>query len=99
MKGHYLLLVLPDGKHSIRREYVPLVREDETVAEATERWIENHPDMIDRQRNRARVADRLRGEIIEARLCRPSSWHRAQAEAAGLPWPAPPGKTTRRRGR
>lgn len=99
MKGHYLLVVLPDGAHAIRREYLELEREDETLEEATDRWILGHPDMVDRQRNRAKVAEAIRNSIISLRLCRPTSWLRAQAEKAGLPWPTPPAKTRTRRGR
>lgn len=86
LKGHYLMLVLPDGKHAVRREYVPLEREDETVAEATERWITAHPTMVKRQRNRERTANALRAGILERRLCRPTSWWTAKIEREGLPF-------------
>lgn len=102
MKGHYLMLVLPEGKHAIRREYVPLESEDETVAEATERWVAGHPNMVKRKRNRERVADALRAEILERRLCRPTSYWKRKAEEAGLPFPAPVNggrKNRRRRGK
>lgn len=97
MKGHYLMLVLPDGKNAIRREYVQLEREDETVAEATERWVLEHPDMVDRKRNRDKTADRIRAEVLERRLCRPTSWHRRQCEKDGVAFPRPVSKGRRRR--
>lgn len=97
MKGHYLVLVLPDGKHAIRREYVELDSEDETIAEATERWVQAHPSMAGRQRNRERTANALRESIVSRSIARPTSWHREQAEKAGLPWPVPVRRITKRR--
>jgi len=97
--SHYLLIVLPDGKHAVRREYLPLLSPEETIPEAVSRWIENHPDMVKRQRNRDKVAERIRSKVLELRLCHPTSWHEQQAEEAGLPFPVPPHKAIRRRGR
>ncbi len=96
MKGHYLMVVLPVGKFEVRREYLPLEREDETVEEALERWILQHPDMVARQRNREKTARRLRGTPISTKLCRPSSWHRQQCERDGVAYPRPVGKRGRR---
>ena len=89
-KGHYLLVVLPDGKSAVRREYLQLEREDETLDEATERWILQHPSMVNRQRNRDKTANNLRAQILEVRFCRPSSWYRENKLGAH----AEPGATT-----
>lgn len=91
MKGHYLLLVLKDGKASVRREYVELLEVDETVEQATERWVEQK--LLGRQRNRAKAGAALLNLVIMRRICRPSSWHRTQ-EAAPVA-----ATTTRRRKR
>ena len=99
MKGHYLMLVLPDGKNAIRREYIPLVREDEDIEEATSRWVLQHPTMVNRQRNRDRQERKLRADVIDRKLCRPTSWHRERCEEDGVPFPRPVGKRRGRRGR
>lgn len=97
---HYLLVVLPDGKSAVRREYFELLSPDETITEAVGRWIECHPDMIDRVRNRDRTAERIRSEVLELRLCHPSSWYREQAGKEGRTYPSPPvGAGKVRRGR
>ncbi|MDH5225698.1 MAG: hypothetical protein OEW46_13115 [Actinomycetota bacterium] len=77
---HYLLLVLPDGKAAIRREYIELLSPEETIEEAEARWIEER--LGNRQRNRAKVAGQLRESVLERRLCHPSSWIRERREAA-----------------
>ena len=95
MKGHYVMLVFAVGKTEVRREYVE-IEPDETAEQGIARWIAEHPTMIDRQRNRERQARALEGSILEHRIARPTSWHREQALAAGLPWPTPPSRRTRR---
>lgn len=100
LAGHYLELHVSTGKEAFERIYLPLVRIDETVEEATERWLDRMT--AGRKRNIAKARGQLRGRVILARIARPSSYYRAQAEAAGLDYEAgerPKGKTTRRRGR
>lgn len=87
MKGHYLQLTLPEGKENVRREYVELAHEDETVDEAIERWVTRQ--LGARQRNRAKAATRLKVSILHARITRPTSYLRERAEAQGLPFPTP----------
>lgn len=82
VRGHYLLIVLPNGKDHVRREYVPLERINETEAEVLDRYVRDHRDMRNRQRNRDKTEAKLRGEILYTRMCRPSSWLRAQKESA-----------------
>lgn len=102
MKGHYLMLAFGDrssqGVLVERREYFE-IDEDEETESALTRWVASHPTMIDRQRNRDRQETILRESVLFTNICRPSSWHRAKAEEAGLPYPVPPGKgrVTRRR--
>lgn len=98
---HYLLIELNVGtvKNPVtERVYFELLSPEETIPEATGRWLESHPDMIDRQRNRDRTRERIMSQVERRQLCHPSSWYREQAEAAGLPYPAPVGSTVRRRG-
>ena len=92
--GHYLLVVLPEGKEDVRREYLPLLHEDETMEEATDRWVELK--LGNRQRNRAKVGSQLLNSIIGRRICRPTSWHRANKTLA-FAEPVPGGKKSRRR--
>jgi len=80
MSRHYLLLVFAEGKENVRREYVELNEPDETAEAALERWVQSHPDMIDRQRNRDRTAAALRASPLYVHLCHPSSWHRERRE-------------------
>lgn len=94
MKGHYLNLVLAEGKDSIKREYLPLLHEDESVEEATERWVELK--LGNRQRNRAKVGTRFLNSILFRRISRPTSWYRANKLAA-FAEPTPGGKKRRRR--
>lgn len=68
----------------------------ETREEATERFVLGHPDMVNRQRNRDKTARRIRTGIIGYRLAVPTSERRREAEEAGLPFPAPVGRKTRR---
>lgn len=88
-KGHYLQITLPEGKESVRRVYVPLVSETETIAEATDRWVEEQ--LGDRQRNRDKVGNQLRASIVDRRITRPSAWYRehrlgAHAEPGTTPY-------------
>lgn len=94
MAKHYLLLVFPDGKQYVRREYLELSDPDETAESALDRWVESHPNMINRQRNRERTARALRESILYVQLCHPSSWYR-ERRGAGLTEPV---KRVRRRG-
>lgn len=97
VKHHYLVLTLPEGKEHVRYEYFPLERIEETVTEAVDRWID--VKLGSRQRNRAKVGDRLRASILTARLARPTAWYREQAEKDQRPFPSPPrgSKGVRRR--
>lgn len=94
MSAHYLQLVLPEGSHSIKREYLELTHEDETIEQATERWVELK--LGNRQRSRAKVGAQLLNSIISRRICHPSSWHRSKAESAGQSWPVAPRGRRRR---
>jgi len=85
MSRHYLLLVFAVTENTIRREYLELSEPDEPAEAALERWVQSHPDMIDRQRNREKTAARLRGEPLYVQLCHPSSWWQAQREAGTAP--------------
>lgn len=96
MKGHYLEITLSVGKAEVERAYIELQREDETVQEVVERWILGHPKMVDRIRNRAKVAAQLRERILYARIARPTSYYRQQAEREGQPFPTPVGSKVRR---
>jgi hypothetical protein len=74
---HYLEITLPDGPHHQRYEYLP-VNESTTVEEALIKWVDQHPTMIKRVRNRERQALKLRASILHARIARPTSWYDAQ---------------------
>ncbi len=72
MKGHYLLLVISVGKTDFRREYLPLSSEDETVEEATDRWLDMQVE--GRKRNVQKARNYARESIQRRQLCRPSAW-------------------------
>jgi hypothetical protein len=84
--NHYLQITLAEGKMNVSREYVLLLHEHETIEEATGRWIEKK--LGNRKRNRALAEAKIRNEIISRRICRPSSWHKAMAEAEGREIPS-----------
>lgn len=87
MDGHYLVVTLPEGKEDVRREFLPLEKVDEDEADAVERWILQHPDMITRKRNREKTADAIRASILYTRIARPSSYYQAIEEREGRkPW-------------
>lgn len=79
---HYLLLTFADGKDSVRREYFALTDPDETPESALDRWVESHPDMVTRVRNRDKVGAALKNSPLYVRLCRPSSWYRDNKQGA-----------------
>lgn len=85
--GHYLMLLL-EVKDGLKRVYFALASEQETLEEATDRWVQSR--LAGRKRNRAKAENALYATILSAKFCRPTSWHRQQAEAAGLPFPVPP---------
>lgn len=95
MKGHYLMLLLPEGKNDVRRFYMQLAHEDETLDEAVERYVSD--SVAGRKRNIAMARERVRRNILDAKLCRPTSWHRARCAEDGVPFPRPVGR--KRRGR
>lgn len=78
-KGHYLVLVLEDGKSSVRREHVPLLSVDEEAWAAMGRWIESK--LEGRKRNREVAANRLRATVLSYRIARPTSFYREEIEA------------------
>lgn len=79
--NHYLMLVF-EGKSEVKREYLALTDVDESKEHAIERWIARHPRMQGRQRNIEKTRNALRESISWSRICRPSSWARAQREAS-----------------
>jgi len=81
VKGHYLLVVVGEGKGSFEREYFELESEDETAEEALTRWILQHPDMRDRKRNRYRMERAIRESVEYVKLTHPTGWHAARREA------------------
>jgi len=80
IKGHYHLLTIDSDE----RIYLPMTTEDESKDEGIARWIAEHPEMINRQRNRDRMTNQLRESISGYRTCRPSSWYRDN-ETNGTP--------------
>lgn len=96
MKGHYLVLLLPDGREAVRREYVQLEHEDETIDEAVERWLRQHPRMAGRRRNREKTARAILSTVISRGIARPTSWYEQRARETGKSFPVPVGRTVRR---
>jgi len=86
-KGHYLMFIF-ESKEGLHREYWPLLKPEEDIEEATERWVQSR--LAHRKRNLAKAREDLMKTISSRRFCRPTSWHKDQAEKKGLPFPAPP---------
>lgn len=91
---HYLMVVQALGKSDLTRVYVPLASEDETLAEAFDRWLDQA--VAHRKRNVAKAREAVRASVIEKRLCRPTSWYRRNKLGA---FAEPGTKPKRRRGR
>lgn len=82
-KGHYLELGFgtrnQDGVQINSREFFPLVSIEETLEDALDRYVEDK--LGDRQRNRAKAAERIRNQPMYVRLTRPTSFYRAEIDA------------------
>jgi hypothetical protein len=94
MKGHYLLIVQPDGESQVTRTYWPLASVEESADAALTRWVEH--ELRDRK-TRGKLyeaAERnLRGGVLYVKLTRPTSWYDDARERGELA----PGKRARRR--
>jgi hypothetical protein len=86
MKGHYLLIVLPDGESKVERIYWPLASVEETADAALTRWVEH--ELRDRK-TRGKLYDAaeqaVRGRVLYVRITRPTSWYDAARERGDLP--------------
>jgi len=92
MGRHYLSLTLTLGKSDFERVYFPLTSPEETVAEATDRWLD--AQVAHRKRNVAKARRQVEARIENVRIARPSSWN--EENARGI-WAPRTGKKKRRR--
>lgn len=102
MEGHYLVLTFAAGKEDVRREYVPLLDDEETAEAALLRWAKAHPDMFlngkPRQKNIERTLERLVNEPLFVQIARPTSWYREKGRGAfAAPGTGPTSRKRRRR--
>lgn len=91
MKGHYLLIQVTAERGGFERIYWPLEKVDEEPSEALARWLDMEVAKTGRVRGLDKLREQIRATVERYTLCRPSSWHREQAEKDGRPYPSPPG--------
>lgn len=89
MQGHYLLIIVTEGK-SFERVYWPLDSVEEEPRQALARWIESQVEATGRVRKLDTLRDQIRATVEGYRICRPTSWHRERAEAEGRKFPSLP---------
>ena len=88
MTGHYLMLQVSHGTSddAFTRVYLPLLTEDETAEEATERYVEAVVKANTNSKSRKKTIQAVRSNAIASidmvRLCRPTSWHREKGTGA-----------------